>query len=206
MHIQTIPSDAVDVLIVDNDALTRQTLRRLLERRGYRCAEAYDGRHALTLARAEPPRCVLLGLLMGRPGSLAVARRLRADLRTFGTRIHCLTRQSQRVRELAQRAGLEEFLTQPVDGPSLQEIVGAELKWRDEVTAAVVSGLTKGQAEVVLDWLESHGCTGLVVTTEAGGFVVRCVCPAGFRMDPEEAGGLRLVPLATVRRAPSHRG
>jgi hypothetical protein len=136
-----------------------------------------------------------------------MARRLRADLRTFGTHIHCLTRlQSPRVRELAQRAGFEEFLTKPVDAHSLLEVVGAEMKRPDEAKAAVVSGLTRRQAEEVLDWLESHGCTGLVVTTEPGGFVVRCVCPPGFHLAQEEDGGLRLLPMGTVRSAPSLSG
>jgi hypothetical protein len=41
-----------------------------------------------------------------------VARRLRADPRTFGTHIHCLAEfQHQQVREYAQRVGFEEFLT-----------------------------------------------------------------------------------------------
>jgi CheY-like chemotaxis protein len=196
MRIQTIPSDAVDVLIVEDDIQTRQTLRRLLERRGYRCAEARDGRQALTLARAEPPRCVLLDLAMRDVDGFSVARCLRADLRTFGTHIHCMTGyQSARVREKAQRAGFEAFLTKPVDGHSLLEIVSADKKRPDEAKAAVVSGLTKRQAEDVLDWLENHGCTGLAVTTEPGGFVVRCVCPAGFRLDQDEDGGLRLLQI-----------
>jgi hypothetical protein len=98
---------------------------------------------------------------------------------------------------MAQRAGFEEFLTKPVDGHSLLEIVGRELKREDEVKAAVLSGLTKAQAEEVLVWLENHGCTGLVVTTERSGFAVRCVCPPGFRLDQEEEGGLRLVRTGT---------
>src|SRR5437763_2340683 len=93
MRIQTIPSDAVDVLIVEDDAPTRQLLRLLLEQGGYRCAEAADGCEALALARAEPPRCVLLDLRLPGLDGFTVARRLRADLRTFGTHIHCLTGQ-----------------------------------------------------------------------------------------------------------------
>ena len=194
MRIQTIPSDSVDVLIVEDDSLTRQSLRLLLERRGYHCAEAGDGRQALALARDQPPRCVLLDL--GIPGldGLVVARRLRDDLRTFGTHIHCLTGlHSQRVRKLAQRAGIEVFLTKPVDGASILEIVGSEVKREDEVKVAVVSGLTKAQAEEVLDWLENHGCTGLAVKAEEDGIAVRCVCPPSFCLDQEEDGGLRLV-------------
>lgn len=66
----------------------------------------------------------------------------------------------------------------------------------DEVKATVVSGLTKTQAENVLDWLEKHGFTGLVIMIEPGGFAVRCVCPLGFRLDQEE-GSLRLVRTGT---------
>jgi len=194
MRIQTIPSDAVDVLIVEDDTDTRQILRLLLERRGYRCAEAQDGRQALTLARDQPPRFVLLDLVIPGLDGFAVARRLRDDLRTFGAHIHCLTGlQSQQVREQAQRAGIEEFLTKPVDGGGLLEIVGSEVKREEEVKASVVSELTKAQAEVVLEWLKNHSCTGLAVKAEEDGYVVRCVCPPSFRLDQEEEGGLRLV-------------
>ncbi|HEY7311387.1 MAG TPA: response regulator [Gemmataceae bacterium] len=194
MRIQTIPSDSVDVLIVGDNAHTRHILRLPLERCGYRCVEARYGRQALALAHAEPPRCVLLDLLMRDLDGFSVARGLRADLRTFGTHIHCLAGQpSRRVREQAQRAGFEEFLTKPVDGDKLLEIVGPEMKRQDEVKAAVLSGLTKAQAEGVLVWLENHGCTGLMVTTEPSGFAARCVCPPGFRLDQEEDGCLRLV-------------
>jgi len=207
MRIQTIPSDSVDVLIVEDDARTRHTLHLLLERRGYRCVEARYGRQALSLARAEPPRCVLLDLVMPDLDGFTVVRRLRADLRTFGTHIHCLTgHQSPRVREMAQRAGFEEFLTKPVDVVNLLEIVGTEIKRDDEVKAAVLSWLTKTQAEEALDWLENHSCTGLAVTTEEAGFVVRCVCPPGFRLDQEEDGCLCLVHKGTVRRTLRPRG
>jgi CheY-like chemotaxis protein len=197
MRIQTIPSDAVDILLVEDDALTRQTLRLLLEREGYRCAEARDGRQALALARTEPPRCVLLDLVMPGLDGFAVARRLRADVRTFGAHIHCLTGlQDRLIGEQAQRAGCEEFLTKPVDGHSLLEIVGAEMTQEDEVKA-VVSGLTKTEAEDVLDWLENHSCTGLAVTIEENGFAVHFVCPPGFRLDQEADGSLRLVRTGT---------
>ena len=198
MRIQTIPSDAVDVLIVEDDNLTRQTLRLLLERRGYRCAEAGDGRQALTLAQDQPPRCVLLDLDIPELDGIVVARRLRDDLRTFGTHIHCLTGlQSPWVREQAQRAGFEAFLTKPVDGHSLLEIVGSAVKLEEEVKAAVVSGLTKAQAKEVLDWLENHNCTGLAIKAEEDGIAVRCVCPPSFRLDQEEDSGLRLVRTGT---------
>jgi CheY-like chemotaxis protein len=194
MRIQTVPSDSVDVLIVEDDALIRTGLRLLLEKCGYRCVEAADGREALALARAEPPRCVLLDLVMPGMDGFAVARRLRADLRTFGSHIHCVTGlRDPQVREHAQRFGCEEFLTKPVNEADLLKIVDRDIGREIKVQTAVVSGLTKKQAEDLLDWLGNHGCTGLAVTTEDDGFAVRCNCPPGFRLAQEEGEGLRLV-------------
>jgi CheY-like chemotaxis protein len=91
MRIQTVPSESVDILIVDDDASTRVGLRLYLERHGYRCVEAGDGREALALARTHLPRCVLLDLRLPGLDGFTVARRLRADPRTFSAHIYCLT-------------------------------------------------------------------------------------------------------------------
>ena len=91
MRIETVASESVDILIVDDDASTRLGLRLLLERQGYRCVEAGDGREALALARAHLPQCVLLDLCQPALDGFALVRRLRADLRTFSAHIYCLT-------------------------------------------------------------------------------------------------------------------
>lgn len=201
MHIQTVPSDSVDVLIVEDDASVRQALRLLLERGGYRCAEAKNGQEALALAHAEPPRCVLLDLLMPGLDGFAVARRLRADLRTFGAHIHCLTGlQDRLIQEQARRAGCEEFLSKPVDSRSLLEIMRRHLQEAGESPATVVSGLSKPEAEDLLDWLENHGCTGLAVTAEGDNFAVRCICPPGLHLVAQEGGAVRLWRLDPSRR------
>ena len=193
MHIQTVPSGSVDVLIVEDDASVRQLLRLLLERGGYRCAEAHDGQEALALARAEPPRCVLLDLRMPGLDGFAVARRLRADLRTFGAHIHCLTGLKDRlIQEQARRAGCEEFLTKPLDSRSLLEVMRRQLGEPGSPSATVISGLAGHQAEALLDFLENHGCTGLAVTAEEDGLAVRCICPPGFHLVPQEGGAERL--------------
>jgi DNA-binding response OmpR family regulator len=194
MRIQTIPSDSVDVLIVEDDSLLRTALRLFLEQAGYRCAEAADGHQGLAMAKDQPPRCVLLDLVMPGLDGFAVARRLRADLRTFGAHIHCVTGlHSEAVREQARQAGCEQFLTKPVDGRTVLEVVGREIVRENEIPATVVSGLSKSQAESLLDWLENQRCTGLAVTAEDDGFVIRCICPPGFRLVQEKDGSVRLL-------------
>jgi CheY-like chemotaxis protein len=185
-----VACDAVDILIVDDDASLRAGLRLLLEGRGYRCVEAEDGWAALALAREQPPQCVLLDLLLPGLDGFAVARQLRADLRTFAAHIHCLTGlRDDTIREQAQRAGCEEFLTKPVDAGNLLEVVG---RWT-KPPASVVSCLPKEQAEELLDWLENHGCTGLAVTVAEDGFAVRFICPPGLRLIQDEDGKLHLL-------------
>jgi CheY-like chemotaxis protein len=194
MRIQTVPSDSVDILIVDDDASTRAGLRLLLERRGYRCAEANDGRQALALAREQSPRCVLLDLLLPGVDGFTVARRLRGDLRTFSMHIHCLTSlRDDRVREQALRAGCEQFLTKPVDPAELLAVVGRPSQ-QEAPLATVVSRLSKKRADELLDWVANHGCTGLAVTLEEDGFAVRCICPPGLHLIQDEDGKLRLWP------------
>src|SRR4051812_15236686 len=81
----------LDILIAKADACDRQNLRRLLEREGFHCAEVATGGEAVAMAQQHPPRCVLLDRELPELDGLSVARRLRADPRTQGAYIHCLT-------------------------------------------------------------------------------------------------------------------
>jgi CheY-like chemotaxis protein len=119
----------VDILIAEDHELTRRSLRLLLEREGYTCAEAVNGQQAVELAQLRSPRCVLLDLAMPVFDGIAVARRLRADPRTRGVHIHCLTGyQDLAVRQEARRAGCELFLTKPVDVEALLTVLRRQLE------------------------------------------------------------------------------
>src|SRR5262249_34890412 len=130
----------VDVLIADDDSELRQSVRLLLECQGYRCAEAADGREAVELALRHPPRCLLLDLAMPLLDGLSVARTLRADPRTRGAHIHCVSGSSDpKAPQQARAAGCELYLAKPVDPTALLEAV------RGPATPAqigVVPGLT----------------------------------------------------------------
>ena len=70
------------ILIVDDEALTRQLLRLLLHRAGYEVAEAVDGQDALEQLRATRPRLIILDLLMPRLDGCATLRQIRANPQT----------------------------------------------------------------------------------------------------------------------------
>lgn len=65
------------VLVVDDSALSRRTLRRILETAGYEVAEANDGMTALELYFLEKPDLVLLDLVMKGMYGLDVLVKLR---------------------------------------------------------------------------------------------------------------------------------
>jgi CheY-like chemotaxis protein len=181
-------SDRVDVLIAEDDALTRQCLRALLEQQGLRCVEAGDGREALDLALRRPPRFVLLDVAMPLLDGFAVARALRADPRTRATRIHCVTGLADdQTRQQAREAGCERFLLKPVDPAELLEAV------RVPAGPPLISGLTLAQAEELLDWLQNHGCTELDVAIEEQGVSVYGVCPPGARLSRDNSGAVRFL-------------
>jgi CheY-like chemotaxis protein len=191
MRVQALPSERVDILIAEDDAHVRVALRRLLEQIGYRCAEAANGRQAVSLAQAQPPQCVLLDLAMPELDGFSVARQLRADPRTAAAHIHCLTGLlDAQTRQQAHQAGCEAILTKPIDPPQLLEVVRRQVR---PTEAAVVSDLTAAQAEKLMDWLENHGCTELELSSDADDYTIHCVCPPGLRLGQEANGSLRFL-------------
>ena len=177
----------IDVLIADDDPELRHSVRLLLELRGYRCAEAADGREAVDLALRHAPRCLLLDLFMPGLDGLAVARTLRADPRTRGAHIHCVSGlHDSNAPQQARAAGCDRFLSKPIDPETLLEAV------RGPEAEGCVTGLSLVQAEELLDWLQNQGCTGLQLVREDGHVTVRFECPPGLRLVRDADGHLRL--------------
>ena len=65
------------ILIVDDSALSRRTLRRILEAAGYSVVEAAEGMAALEMYFIEKPRAVMLDLVMKGMYGLDVLTKLR---------------------------------------------------------------------------------------------------------------------------------
>jgi CheY-like chemotaxis protein len=173
MNTPEAPPCGVDVLIAEDDAGTRTSLRLLLEKEGYTCAEAASGREALELARHCLPRCVLLDLSMPELDGFAVASQLRSDPRTRDARIHCLTgRRDPASRQQAERAGCEMYLTKPVDVATLLKVVQGQPV---SLSTEWFTGLSKTDAEELLDWLDSNGHGhGPLAYYEGEGYAVEC--------------------------------
>ncbi len=68
-----------EVLVVDDDAATRELVVRHLRKLGFSTSEAADGEEALLRARLSPPALLILDLIMPTVDGFEVLRRLRAE-------------------------------------------------------------------------------------------------------------------------------
>ena len=104
------------VLVVDDLAANRDTLRELLGEANYEIVEASDGALALALATANPPDLVLLDVLMPDMDGFEVCRRLRAGPSLSAVPIIMVTALDNRASRLAGiEAGADDFVSKPFD-------------------------------------------------------------------------------------------
>ncbi len=82
---------ASTVLVVDDEAVNRQWLTRILEPAGFKVEVASGGQQAIDMAKASPPDLVLLDLMMPGVTGFDVVEALRTDQRTQETPIMILT-------------------------------------------------------------------------------------------------------------------
>ena len=116
------------ILIVEDDADTRQLLKIRLESSGYETAFAFDAVTAIGVAREEKPDLILLD--MGLPGGdgVVVMERLRA----FPALAHIpvvvvSAREPTSTEPRATEAGAEAYLQKPIDNEKLLAAVRSAL-------------------------------------------------------------------------------
>ena len=114
------------VLVVDDSALSRRTLRQILEPAGYDVAEAEDGLSALERYFLEKPDAVLLDLVMKGMYGLDVLTKLReldAQARVVVVSADIQT-SSQ---EMAEAAGARGFVVKPFDKADILKVLETAL-------------------------------------------------------------------------------
>jgi len=102
------------VLIVDDSALSRRTLRQILEPEGYDVVEAEDGLIALERYFLEKPDVVLLDLVMKGMYGLEVLTKLRElDVEAKVVVVSADIQTSSK--EMVEQAGAKAFVNKPFD-------------------------------------------------------------------------------------------
>jgi PAS domain S-box-containing protein len=110
-----------EVLVVDDDAGTRELVSRSLRRAGFSTSEAHSGEDALLKARVSPPVLVVLDLMMPNLDGFEVLRRLRAE--NLHMPVVVLTGKSlDEMEQSTLRDGLIAFVRK--GGHAIDEVIG----------------------------------------------------------------------------------
>jgi len=134
------------ILIIEDEALLADSLKTLLETKGFEAEAVYDGESGAEYAELGVYDLLILDVMMPGLDGLQVARRVRS--RHCGTPILMLTAKSDvldRVEGL--NSGADYYLTKPFDTRELLACVNALLRRQGEQ----VNALTYGNTQLELD-------------------------------------------------------
>ena len=122
-----------EILVVDDDALSRRVLAQLLTAAGYKCRVCKNGSEALEIVHAAPPSLLLLDFDMPGPNGAEVLRRLRSDHNPAVAQIPAimLTAHGSEESEVScLQAGADDFVTKPVNAAVLRARIETQLRLR----------------------------------------------------------------------------
>ena len=121
------------ILVVDDDAISRKILAQLLASAGHDCRECEDGAKALQLIHAKPPSLLLLDFDMPGLNGAEVLRRLRSDPDPAVAQIPAimLTGHGSEESEVScLQAGADDFVTKPINAAVLLARIETQLRLR----------------------------------------------------------------------------
>ena len=122
------------IMIVDDSALSRRTLRRILESAGYEVVEADDGMAALELYFLEKPSLVLLDLVMKGMYGIDVLVKLR-EMDPKALVVVASADIQSSTRKMVDEAGALAFINKPF--VSEQVITAVEAALAEGVTGEI---------------------------------------------------------------------
>lgn len=130
----SIPSNSqAEVLIVDDDALSRKILSQVLTSAGYNCQACKDGAEALKIIHARPPSLLLLDFDMPGANGAQVLKELRSDRNQAVAQVPTIMltgHGSDRSEVSCLQAGADDFVTKPVNAAVLRARIETQLRLR----------------------------------------------------------------------------
>jgi len=107
---------APKILVVDDQPINVQLLKRKLEREGMTVATAYSGREALDLVAADKPDLILLDVMMPEMDGIEVCQRLQADDNNKSIPIIFITARTSKEGKIeGLGVGAVDYITKPID-------------------------------------------------------------------------------------------
>jgi CheY-like chemotaxis protein len=107
---------APTILVVDDQPINVQLLKRKLEREGIKVTAAYNGLEALDLTKKVNPDLILLDVMMPDMDGIEVCQRLQADETTRGIPVIFITARTTKESKLeGLGVGAVDYITKPID-------------------------------------------------------------------------------------------
>lgn len=104
------------VLIVDDEQDIVETLKFVIEAKGYECLCAYDGEEGLMLAKQEMPDLIILDVMMPKINGFKISRLLKYDNKYKDIPILMVTARSQdEDKIIGEETGVNEYITKPFE-------------------------------------------------------------------------------------------
>ena len=101
------------ILLVDDDAEIIESMRTVLEAKGYTVMIARDGNQGVALAEKELPDLVVLDMMMPKRSGFLVLERLRRSQQTPLRIIMVTANEGSRHRAYAEMLGVDDYIRKP---------------------------------------------------------------------------------------------
>jgi CheY-like chemotaxis protein len=107
---------APKILVVDDQPINVQLLKRKLEREGMSVATSYSGREALDLIAADKPDLILLDVMMPEMDGIEVCQRLQSSSETKSIPVIFITARTSKEGKIeGLGVGAVDYITKPID-------------------------------------------------------------------------------------------
>lgn len=153
---EALPASAAVVLVIDDDPVVADLLRRTLLKDGYRVEYAENGEKGLQLARQLRPDAITLDVMMPGMDGWQVMTHLKSDPELADIPVILLSIVNDRKTGFA--LGATEYLTKPFDRERLISVLGRISKGRGSRLALVVDDMAENR-ELLRRALETDGWT-----------------------------------------------
>jgi signal transduction histidine kinase/DNA-binding response OmpR family regulator len=147
------PADSY-VLVIDDDPMQRDLMKRFLSKEGFRIRTAAGGEDGLRQARQLRPMAITLDVMMPDMDGWCVLKALKADAELCDIPVIMLTVVDDRNR--GTRLGAADYVTKPVDRRHLSEILGKYTCPNSSSPVLLVED-DEASAQVTRTFLEKEG-------------------------------------------------
>jgi len=151
------------VLVVDDDPVVHDLMKRSLARAGLRAMSTADAAHAVALAKQVRPIAITLDVMMPHVDGWAVLTALKTDPETANIPVIMLSMVEDK--NLGYALGASEYMTKPINRERLTTVLSKFRRGEPDETVLVVEGDLTIQGQLRHE-LEGQGCA---VTAVANG-------------------------------------